>query len=267
MQAFKPGLYPDMDIDVYHSSPGISSSGMKVFLESPAQYYYDYHLAPKLQKEPLNFSIGRALHILTLEPELFEKTFHVHDGDLPRANAAKEKLAQDSLGKTIIKAKDIFEIKSMSEALANHRLLKSMENKSVEHSLFWEEGVLNAPLRSRPDIYDDEIIVDIKTTASFETFERGFTRYGYHRQAAMQIDALLKLTQKDRKFYFLVVQKCAPYLVAQYELSIQDLEMGRLEYKQVASDYAECLFCDEWPTKCDDLRILQSYNTRNTDDE
>lgn len=265
---FEVGVYPNLDIEKYHASPGISSSGIKVFLESPAQYYYEYHQRQKDEKENQSFAIGRLVHLYALEPEKFDEQFYIYsDGDLPRGKDAKEKLALAARSRTIIKPKDIEECKLMAESLLCHPLMKDIKNKNIEHSLFWEAGVFNSPLRARPDFYDDDVVVDIKTCASFADFERNFKRNGYHRQAPMQIDGLKQFTGRSRAFRFLVVQKKPPYFVAEYDLHPEDLHNGRCEYIDIANDFAECLLYNEWPTRCEKTRILQSYNARSLNNE
>lgn len=269
---FKPGIYPDLDINLYHKSPGISSSGMKVFLESPAQYNYDYIIEPNLPKDVETIektskalAIGRAVHLFALEPHLFNEQFYLFedDGNLPRKGSAKAaELLQTAAGRTVIKPGDLDDAQAMADSLSRHPLLQDLKKASIEHSIFWESGVLNAPLRARPDFYTDDFIADIKTTASFEDFERYFKKNGYARQAAMQIDALNKLTGKTREFFFIVVQKKPPYFVAQYQIDPFDLMDARLEYTQIASEYAECLLYNEWPDNCENTRILKTYRPK-----
>lgn len=256
---FKPGVYPDMDIETYHTSEGISSSGMKVFLESPAQYYYDYHAKQKDEKTTQSFALGRLVHLLSLEPQNFDKQFYLYeDGDLPRSEKGKLELSQKASGRQIVKPKDLTESKNIADAIKLHLEHHQIKVENVEHSIFWEAGVFNAPLRARPDFYNDDLIVDIKTTNSFKEFERNYKKYGYHRQAAMQIDALKHFTGVSRAFKFLVTQSKPPYLTCEYELHPEDLIMARCEYIEIANDFAECLLYNEWPDYCMNVRVLKS---------
>jgi PDDEXK-like uncharacterized protein DUF3799 len=102
-------------------------------------------------------------------------------------------------------------------------------------------------LRARPDIYNDKIIVDLKTTDSIANFSKSIHNYGYHRQAAMQLDALMILDGKERTFAFFVVEKKAPYLTACFVLDDAAIEQGRREYYDAALTYHDCIKTGIWP--------------------
>jgi exodeoxyribonuclease VIII len=197
------------------------------------------------------FKLGRAVHMLVLEPEKFHEKFYVmmNDVDL-RTKVGKEAYADaenSAKGRDIIRANDYREIAKISESVLSHSLWKTFDNRLVEQSIFWDAGLFNTRLRSRPDVYNDKIIIDIKTTDSIKAFSNSIYQYGYHRQAAMQIDGLRNFDEKERTFAFFVVEKKEPYLTACFVLDEASIEQGRREYHDGAVIYSECLQNKEWP--------------------
>ena len=61
-----------MPIDVYHSHPALSESGLKTLLDCPARYYYKYLSGNYEYKEKPSFKIGKACHKYILEGQYFD---------------------------------------------------------------------------------------------------------------------------------------------------------------------------------------------------
>lgn len=251
MRIIKNGIYKNIDIDEYHKDQGISSTGIKLLLESPKKYHYQY-ISGNAKKETKALILGKALHLLALEPNLFENYFHVlPDGFTLHSNANK-KIHSDLIkaGKTPIKIDDFEFASSMAYAIKHNKAFMNILNHkgNIEDSIYWkdEKGVL---LRTRPDFYNDFVIVDLKSTdsASKEDFQKSILNNGYHIQAAMQIDGLFEHTKISRSYCYALVEKEPPFLTAVYMLDQTTIDLGREEYKKGAELYNECLTLDEWP--------------------
>ena len=262
-KVFEPGIYDNIDIDEYHSSAGISSSGISLILDCPARYYYEYYIkdhtsTSKQQNE--KYKIGRAVHMLVLEPEKFHSTFFCMNSHVNlTTKIGKEIYAQAELeanGRDIIRFFEWQEIKNMADAVKKHPIWKNLKDGKVEQSIFWKGGTFDTLLKSRPDFFNDKIIIDLKTTDSIKTFSNSIYSYGYHRQAAMQIDALKQSDGKERFFAFFVVEKKEPYLTACYTLDKESLIIGEKEYLDAAALYTECLMYNEWPGYANDFQLI-----------
>lgn len=253
------GIYKNIDIDTYHSEEGISSSGINLILDCPKRYWYEYHGKPKLdgkelKKERDKFKVGTALHMLILEPTKFEQTFYVMTEEVNLStNIGKEKYAEAERlanGREIIRAGDWTDIEEMAKSARSHSVWESLKDGKAEHSLYWNSGALKTRLRARPDIYNNFMIMDVKTTDSIRNFQRSIYQFGYHRQAAMQIDGLKHLDPVgdtgERLFAFFVIEKKAPYLTACFTLDKESLNQGRIEYKDGANKYSTCLKDNNW---------------------
>lgn len=249
-----PGIYKGLPNDVYHRSKGISSSGISLILDCPKKFWYQYLSGEVVRESTRAMIIGQVLHTLTLEPETFEERFYVMPEADRRTKIGKE-IYQSALfeagSKTIIDAEDYVTAESMAKNIRNLPMFQKIFGAgNIEDSLMWRDEETGALLRSRPDYYNDFLIVDLKTTedASRKAFASSIAEYGYHRQGAMACDALTALTgnEYDSVVQF-VVEKKAPYLVAAYSLSPETIEQGRIEYKRGAKLYKECIDKNEWP--------------------
>ncbi len=244
------GIYTDLDINEYHSSEGISSSGITLLIDCPKRYFHKYIEKGK-SEDTSAMQLGRAVHMLVLEPEVFAKTFFIMRNacDL-RTKDGKEKFAQaeiDAHGRTILRKGMWEHVYDMADAIKKSATWNKIIPGNVEHSVLWDAGIYNTRLRARPDFYNDTMIVDIKTTDSIKSFSKSIHSYGYHRQAAMQIDGLYQHDGKQRFFGFMVVENKAPYLTACFVLNEQSVRQGRREYLDAAAVYHDCMSTGIWP--------------------
>jgi exodeoxyribonuclease VIII len=262
----QPGIYSDIDINEYHASAGISSSGITLLRDCPKRYHYEYieerEIDPKeAKKEAEKYKMGRAVHMLVLEPEKFESTFYCMEEEVNlTTKIGKEiyaKAEAEANGREILRADKWKDIKLMSESIKAHSIWSKFRKEAkVEQSIFWNGGIFETPLRARPDVFNDQIVMEIKTTSSISNFSKSIYNFGYHRQAAMQVDGLQTVDGKQRKFAFFVVEDKAPYLTACFELDEMSLSQGREEYLDSAILYAECIKNNEWPGYTEDVQKI-----------
>jgi len=128
-----------------------------------------------------------------------------------------------------------------------------------EKSVYWQDDDTNVLLKNRPDYITDNYLVDLKTTACAnpDKFKHSVKKYGYHRQAAMALDGVSKVTGKEYKHFIIVaVEKEAPYCASAFVLDKETIEEGRIEYKQYAGLYKECLESQCWPSYGKSLQTL-----------
>lgn len=245
------GIYTDLDINEYHASEGISNSGINLLIDCPARYHHKYILQQNRNEDTDSMLLGRGVHMLVLEPELFAKTFYImrNPCDL-RTKAGKEKYAEaelDAKDRTILRKGTWESVFDMADSIKKCSMWNKVQPGKAEHSVFWDGGIYNTRLRARPDFYNETMILDIKTTDSIKGFSKSIHTYGYHRQAAMQIDGLKHHDGKNRFFGFMVVENKAPHLTACFVLDEQSVKQGRREYLDAAAIYSECMSSGIWP--------------------
>lgn len=259
------GIYANIDIDEYHAEAGISSSGITLILDCPKRYWHEYLVKQEIdvreaKKQRDKYKLGRAAHMLILEPVKFNNTFYVMSEDVNlTTKIGKEAYAAAELeakGRDIIRTGDWKEIEAMAASVGSHVVWNAIKGGKVEHSIYWNGGVCKTALRARPDVFTDELIIDIKTTESINAFAKSIAQYGYHRQAAMQVDGLKAIDGKERYFAYFVIEKKAPYLTACFALDDISLEQGRREYLDGAALYSDCLKNNNWPGYEDKFQVI-----------
>ena len=250
-------IVQDMNINDYHQHAGISNSGMKLILDCPARYYAEYFDPNAPQKEKKDcFEIGKSVHTLILESDLWHKSVYVMPKCDRRTTKGKELYEYHlhmACGRTLIDEQQHAQVIMMAQSI--HRglpwLKDALKDARIEESFFWVDEESGAQLKSRPDAYTEDFYIDLKTTqsASIGDFTRSIATYGYHMQAAMAREALYKLKGiKYSHFIYVVVEQVYPYLSAAFCLDEDFLEKGHKMFKSGAMRYAECLKTNQWPS-------------------
>ena len=279
-----PGIYNNLDIKVYHADQAISSTGINLILDCPARFHYE-RVQKYLEldeneiiKQEEKYKLGRAVHMLVLEPDKFNNTFYCMKEYVNLTTKAGKEIYADAQkeakGRTILRVGEWEHIKTMTDEVLKHSVWKSFNNifiegsiGYVEHSIFWGNSNNQASLKARPDIFNDALIIDLKTTDSIKNFERSIHSYGYYRQAAMQIDGLIQSDKIKRNFGFFVVESKAPYLTACFKLDNESIEQGRREYLEAAALYQQCLKHNEWPGYSDRWQLASLPRWAITDND
>lgn len=253
------GIYKNLSNEDYHASKGLSNSQMTYLLppHSPKMFWY-HHISGKAVKKPTEaYDVGTAVHTLVFEQNTFRDRFHCVN-EIPKRTSSLGKGAYDAMertaaGRIILDKADQELVFDMAHAITSHSMWKSVKgDKSgcVEDSLAWVDKSSGVLLRSRPDYYNDEIIIDLKTTKDSApyAFQKAIVDYAYHRQAALSTTGLSTLTGREYKNVVLfVVDKNPPHLVRCYVLSDAAIEQGRIEYEYAARKYRECVNTGIWP--------------------
>lgn len=135
----------------------------------------------------------------------------------------------------------------------NKHILALLKNTQYQLSLFWECSETGLSLKTRPDVckVKQNVIVDIKTTidASPWGFQREVTKFGYPIQAALQIEGAIQtgLMEKVDHYFWLAVQKEAPYDSVLYRLSAEDRELLKTKLREIKQKVAEAQQDNQWP--------------------
>jgi len=263
-----PGIYPYLDNDAYHQSPGLSKSGLALLRECPAKFEWRYILGNR-EEETKAMKIGAAFHGLVLEPEVFSMSYAVSpkfDGRTKEGKAGKAAFAADHVGKAIIDQDDYSLISAMAEAVHAHPAASYLLGLGgiSEESFFWREEFTGASVlcKCRPDrrIPGKRILVDLKKTAKgagADAFSRTMFNLTYHIQAGHYLPGVSTvLGERYDEFVFIVVEEEPPHLVAVYQLDRDDIEMGKREAENLVRLYAKCTQEDYWPGYGDEIQTI-----------
>jgi hypothetical protein len=261
----KPGVY-NITNEQYHASNGVSRSQLMQFKKSPLHYWHEY-LSDKPKTEPTEaMTIGSALHMYVMEPELFDKQYFRLEKLDRRTTAGKERYADliaKNYGKYALSDDSFTTIAAMNNAIKNHAQASSLiENGKIEQSIYWTDQDTGILCKVRPDIWHNNMIVDIKTTssASYRDFQNSCFKYGYHVQAGMIKEAFKhSLNHNIDSFIFIAVEKDAPYAVAVYVLDNEAIEHGVRVFKSLLTKLKAHKEKNEWPSYETQYLTLPSY--------
>jgi exodeoxyribonuclease VIII len=132
----------------------------------------------------------------------------------------------------------------IAQSVAKHPKASALLSEGVaEIPVFGQLGGM--PAKCKPDFHNTKfnVLVDLKTTndASPTEFAKSVWNFRYHVQAAMYMD----LTNAKR-FFFIAVEKEAPFNCEIYELDEESIAIGRAEYLADIETYKKCLKTNNW---------------------
>ena len=260
------GLVYGLDEATYFRQPGLSSTGAKKILQSPAHLKH-YLSQPEAPKDA--FDLGSAVHSKVLGvgaqvtvypdgngPERFEYGGVETDNVLSKSgttgtNAARafEAEARDN-GLIPVKRVVARVVDLMAESVLSNPTAKALlASGDPEVSMFATDPDTGVALRGRLDWLGPRI-VDLKTTAgdaSESEFAIHAFRFGYDIQQAMYEHTYNLITGDTLPYLFVVVEAHAPYLTAVHMLGNDELLMARRRAREARERYARAIETGEWP--------------------
>lgn len=254
----KPGVYPDIPNNAYHSGAGVSKSGLwTIYKQSPAHYRFAE------REEKPHFDFGTACHFAILEPEKFESAVMKGPKDR-RGNTWKDAQAEAAnTGRLLLTEPDHDAAMTIRDAVHADAWLNALivnPASQVEHSAYWIDEETGVLCRSRPDLYRADLgtIVDVKSTASAhpDDFARSVVNYGYHAQEAFYTDGHRANGLPVEGFVFLAWEKKTPFVTARYELPPSIVSEGRAIMRKSLGVYAQCKRDDRWPGYAQEISEL-----------
>lgn len=247
----------DMSNEDYHSSPGVSKSGLDLIAKSPLHYWARY-LDPKREPhDPTAAMItGTAIHTAVLEPDRFALEYRVAPAVDKRTKDGKatwEAFVADceANGHTSISVKDLEICNNITSVVRSHYTAQQLlKDGTAEMSMFWEDEKTGVLCKCRPDwMATDNIVVDLKSAldASPQGFAKSAFNYRYWVQAAWYLDGIEKATgTRPEAFVFVAFEKDPPYACGFYYATDAMIEAGREEYRRLLDIYAGCLATQNW---------------------
>lgn len=257
-----PGIYPDLSNEDYHADQtAISSSGMQTFLSSPARFEWERE-NPHLIERTKPMIEGGIAHTAILEPQFFEdrylvapdeyydeKTKENKPFDNKRGNKwGKEFVVEAEMqGKVPLLRNECDVYFEMREMVAKHPIArKILVEAKCEQSFFAMDEEYGVMIKSRPDIWCGDLIVDYKTTtcdpADAEAWAREMAKHKYYIQGFFHAKALTLATgQEITGVGYIVQQKSPPYFVEFIEPDHQWHEEGKIKYNGVMPEIAKLL--------------------------
>ena len=264
----EPGIYDEIPIKVYHGEKDwLSSTGLRMAKKSLKNFrlymegYYD-------EERKTHFDFGNACEIALLEPENFHNEVAIFDpsqkpspdqtfaanvnkewkADFYEANSEKYIINQD--GKESFRCIEEI-LKSCHADAAIQKLIKNIE---YQKSIYWIDLGTGLKLKTRPDICrtKNKVLVDVKTAldGSPEAFSKALGNNDLPFQAVMQIDGVIQsgLMEKVDNYYWLVLEKVAPFSATLYEFDPEDIKYCMDEYRYTLELVAEAKRTNKYPS-------------------
>lgn len=241
--------------DPYFDIPAMSNSALKEFKKSPKHYQW-YLDNPTVATEAMR--LGTAAHILILEADKFKSHYNIldlnerPDKDMTMGAKANKVWLNEFNDLTAKEDKEVITIEQfecverMRDAVHENEFARDLlldAQNEFEKVILWEENEIKC--KGKVDIKNPAFKVDLKTTtdASAGAFQRAVWNMEYYRQAGMYTDGYGSRVP----FFFIAVEKTAPFGVAVYKCSEDLIDYGIQEYKDLIAQYKACLESGNWP--------------------
>ena len=270
-----PAAYSDVDAEAYHAGVGLSSSGLKHFIEGgcPKKFFHEY-LAPSSERnESPNLLRGKAIHTAVLEPAKYFKTYY----PLPEKYDRRTKQGKSDYEyhEEIAKLKGLTlvdcDTHNLAQAIAaevhadqfSAHLLG--ENALCEQSLYWVDEETDVLCKCRPDkmiMIDGRLwCLDLKSTenAGERSFRNSCLSYNYDLSAAFYLRGLRAVHAEDVEiggFILCAYEKEPPYASAFYRISASDIYESDGRVGRALSKAAECFRTGKYDGYHDGVREL-----------
>ena len=236
----------------YYANRALSHSKLSCLAQNPMEFKMRYVDDPPSlpPKESDAFAMGHAVHCLALEPDKFDERFAfapVVDRRTKAGKAQWDEFVACSEGKIVLGQQDYFDAIDCVQSLNNHADFATIMQQPRRVEVPFEFDLFGHRFKAKPDAIIDsmKLIIDIKTTddASPHRWQWSAVDYGYHRQAWIYQEALMRSADAAYRFIFAVVEKPKPSTrgipptVALYELDPFTVEMGEQDVYTLVQDY------------------------------
>ena len=237
-----PGVYPMVSNAEYHADPAISASHLHAISQNPHTYFKKYLDPNRPPSEPTYaMKVGTFVHTAVLEPDEVDKRYSVCPTRKGSANynrlmdAGIEPVTQSQWDQAMF----------MRDAVMNHpEAAWLLSNGKAEQSLWWDDEQFELRCKCRPDWWNDDIVIDLKTTqdASPKGFASSVAKWRYHVQQMHYVAGT-----KAARFVFVAVEKEYPFNVGVYELDNEACGIGEELRQRDMNRIKTCKARNEWP--------------------
>lgn len=217
----------------------VSNSRLTAFKRSPKHLIH--YLLNRPEPTPA-MAFGSAFHARLLQPHLFDTIYAVAPEVDRRTKEGKleyDKFVYEADDKLVLTKNDLTKIDNMVDSVMSNPIASELITASIsrETTIEWTNEETDIPMKGIIDGIGTEYMFDIKTCQDADParFARDAYYSNYHRQAAIYLDS-----HKDKKmteFYFIAIEKDAPYGVSVHRCTDYILELGKKQYIDTIIEY------------------------------
>ncbi|MBQ3808227.1 MAG: PD-(D/E)XK nuclease-like domain-containing protein [Kiritimatiellae bacterium] len=240
----------------------------------------DFRKSPKLYHKKMNgeieptesaaLAIGRAVHVLVLEGRgKFNEEFLVTDGPVnPKTGEPFGKLTKAyrewaaAQTKDVVSGPDFAFMSKLRESVWAHPVARELLDDGIAEQTVRTQ-YCGEPCQIRADWFRGDYngrpaIVDLKTAADLTYFEGDARRFGYPQQMAFYREVLRVASggEIEADCYLIGIEKNEPMRCGVWKLTDGILQACAAENERAIAELRECRRCNNWPTRTEDLRIL-----------
>jgi hypothetical protein len=189
-----------------------------------------------------NAFMGEALHVLMLEPEVFEAQYLVLDGSVPPGKHVSESEAMQRVWLDAWQWTALGKARDAVLACTQAPVAEWLAQGEKELSIYWTDA-RGDKWKARPDCFTGEMVLDLKTTTDCrpEPFSRTRARLRYDFQAAHYVEAVAALTGGRPRFAYVTVELASPWAVWVHELTADEIENAAETLRSVKHRYREAV--------------------------
>jgi len=238
----------------YHSERDhLSSSNLKMLLQSPSQFHTEKILGQKEVKTSPALELGSFVHTLVLEPDQVEVEYAMYEG-WRKQGADFEAFRETNAGKVIISQPQRHNGTRLANTVkACPPALQLFTGGEAELSLATTLYGVQVKMRADYINPDAGYLVDLKTTrwpSSPDIFRRTVGELGYELSASLYCEIAYQVYGKIFDYYWAVISK-TDYECQVYKASTHTLSNGSAMVSKALVTYKKCLQNNNWPDTLD----------------
>jgi len=238
----------------YRSHPAVSRSELWRMSESPEKFKYFRDNPPKATP---SLTFGQLIHAMILQPDTVHTDFCIEltvNRRTKEGREAYEKWLETVGDKTVISAEMWEKALAMRDALSKNRTATALLDGQHEVPFFWTDEDTGEECKCRADCITQTdsglIVVDYKSTANAKPhiFNHEIYKYGYHLQAAMYTEGVMKVFELSERpeFIFIAQEKQPPYSVNIMQVTDDVMLHGIDTFREYIGIYHECNETGYW---------------------
>lgn len=261
----EPRIIHDLTFAEYQALPGLNSSTLKWGTVSMK------HLKCAVDglmdaEDSRDRKFGRAVHCRILEPERYKQDVLIAGRCSARLKSGKNKgelcgnqgsvmyngvwycntkghaIAEATAPEEFVSKDESKRIEDMAASLHEHEVMQLFRREGwSEVSVTWQASGLDCKARLDKFTLNGPMILDIKKCqvgrGDNEQCSKSILNYGWHRQAAMYVDAVAACGHPGAEFVWVFIEDGPPYDVNVIKADAETLSIGRFEYRQILDNW------------------------------
>lgn len=256
----------DQPAEAYHKAAEIGSTTAKTFLTSPRLFKDRIDGIDRVEDRP-HFQVGRAAHLMVLEPERFEQCvttkgpINAKTGKpFGRDTIAFAEWQAANPGIMVVEPWLYLALERMPDAVCD--LIKGGRGEVSVYA----PTKLGFGVKCRPDYLLPGLIVDLKTIDSVDHIGRAIARFKYWFSAGWYRMVMNLETGSHHQFRLVFMEKKAPYRWRIVDLAPDYMAWADHQVDDTLAAMSDCYRTDYWNDPGDVVQVEQMPSYLDNDE-